>query len=84
MKKLMLQLLRTGVTIFVVGTMALMIFSLRGELAEARAKARTVGQAKGVPGLFETIRSRTSVRKFLDSDVFTPGGMNTSRISPAA
>ena len=62
MKRFMMQMMRTMVTVIVVGTMALMIFSLRGELAEAKAK---VAAAKsGEPGLFETIAARTSIRKF--------------------
>jgi len=39
-KKTIMQLLRTIVTVVVVGTMAAMIFSLRGELNEAKAKLR--------------------------------------------
>ena len=62
MKRFMMQMMRTMVTVIVVGTMAMMIFSLRGELAEAKAK---VAAAKaGEPGIFETIAARTSVRKF--------------------
>ena len=34
----MMQMMRTTVTVIVVGTMAMMIFSLRAELAEAKAK----------------------------------------------
>ena len=65
MKRVMLQMLRSVVTIVVVGTMALMIFSLRGELAAAKAKASgTVTVASDGPGLFETLAARTSVRKF--------------------
>ena len=61
MKRFMMQMMRTMVTVIVVGTMAMMIFSLRGELAEAKAKsaAKSAG-----PGLFETIAARTSIRKF--------------------
>ena len=62
MKRVMMQLLRSIVTVVVVGTMAAMIFSLRAEVAEAKAKARAA--TGGEPGLFETIRTRTSVRKF--------------------
>ena len=62
MKRFMMQMMRTMVTVIVVGTMALMIFSLRGELAEAKAKA--VAVKSGEPGLFETIAARTSIRKF--------------------
>ena len=69
----MMQMMRTMVTVIVVGTMALMIFSLRGELAEARTKIAAVNS--GEPRLFETIASRTSIRKFdpskpvLDADI---------------
>ena len=63
MKRFMMQMMRTMVTVIVVGTMALMIFSLRGELAEAKAKVAAVGKSGG-PGLFETIAARTSIRKF--------------------
>ena len=45
----MMQLFRSIVTIIVVGTMAVMIFSLRSELAEAKAKARAKdGEPKSV------------------------------------
>ena len=47
MKRMMMQLFRSVVTIIVVGTMAVMIFSLRSELAEAKAKAAG-GEAKSV------------------------------------
>ena len=63
MKRFMMQMMRTMVTVIVVGTMAMMIFSLRGELAEAKAKAAAAGKS-GEPGLFETIAARTSIRKF--------------------
>ena len=63
MKRFMMQMMRTMVTVIVVGTMAMMIFSLRGELAEAKAKL-VAAKADGAPGLFETIAARTSVRKF--------------------
>lgn len=62
MKRFMMQMMRTMVTVIVVGTMAMMIFSLRGELAEAKARA-AAAKSDG-PGLFETIASRTSIRKF--------------------
>ena len=62
MKRFMMQMMRTMVTVIVVGTMAMMIFSLRGELAEAKAKAAAA--KSGEPGLFETIAGRTSIRKF--------------------
>ena len=63
MKRFMMQMMRTMVTVIVVGTMAVMIFSLRDELAEAKAKL-VVAKADGEPGLFETIAARTSIRKF--------------------
>ena len=62
MKRFMMQMMRTMVTVIVVGTMAMMIFSLRGELAEAKAQAAVA--KSGEPGLFETIAARTSIRKF--------------------
>ena len=62
MKRFMMQMMRTMVTVIVVGTMAVMIFSLRGELAEAKAKVAAA--MSGEPGLFETIAARTSIRKF--------------------
>ena len=62
LKRVMMQLFRSAVTVVVVGTMAVMIFSLRAEVAEAKAKARAAADAG--PGLFETIHARTSVRKF--------------------
>ena len=50
MKRIVMQLMRSIVTVIVVGTMAVMIFSLRGELAEAKAKlaAARAGQDEGV------------------------------------
>ena len=63
MKRFMMQMMRTMVTVIVVGTMAMMIFSLRGELAETKAKL-VEAKAVGEPGLFETIAARTSIRKF--------------------
>ena len=49
MKRMMMQLFRSIVTIIVVGTMAAMIFSLRSELAEAKVKARAKdGESKSV------------------------------------
>lgn len=62
MKRFMMQLFRSVVTVIVVGTMAVMIFSLREELAMAKAKAAR--SAGGEPGLFETIAARTSIRAF--------------------
>ena len=41
-----MQLMRSVVTVIVVGTMAVMIFSLRSELAEAKAKLKAVQAAQ--------------------------------------
>ena len=64
MKRFLMQILRLVVTIVVMTTMAVMIFTLRADLAECRSRLREANLAKGGPGLFETIASRTSVRKF--------------------
>ena len=50
MKRIVMQLMRSVVTVIVVGTMAVMIFSLRSELAEVKAKlkAAQAGQDDGV------------------------------------
>ena len=44
---MMMQLFRSLVTVIVVGTIAVMIFSLRSELAVAKAKAKG-GESKSV------------------------------------
>ena len=41
MKRIIMQLMRSIVTVIVVGTMAVMIFSLRSELAEVKAKLKS-------------------------------------------
>lgn len=64
MKRFLMQILRLVVTIVVMTTMAVMIFTLRADLAECRSRLREANLAKGGPGLFETIASRTSIRKF--------------------
>ncbi len=66
MKRLTLQILRLGMTVVIMSTMAAMIFSLRSENAELRGRlARAaVGAAANDPGTLATIRERTSVRKF--------------------
>ena len=46
-KKTIMQLMRSIVTIVVVGTMAAMIFSLRGELSEAKARLRAAMDQDG-------------------------------------
>ena len=46
-KKTIMQLMRSIVTIVVVGTMAVMIFSLRSELNEAKAKLKTATDQDG-------------------------------------
>ena len=50
MRRIVMQLMRSIVTVIVVGTMAVMIFSLRSELAEVKAKlkAAQAGQDDGV------------------------------------
>ena len=46
-KKTIMQLMRSIVTIVVVGTMAVMIFSLRSELNEAKAKLKAANDQDG-------------------------------------
>ena len=46
-KKTIMQLMRSIVTIIVVGTMAAMIFSLRGELNAAKARLRAAADQDG-------------------------------------
>ena len=65
MKRMMMQLLRSIVTVLVCGMMAVMIFSLRGELANAKAELRKKMSA------MEAIMTRTSVRQYTD-EVVTP------------
>jgi len=63
MKRIVMQLLRLIVTVIIMVTMAGMIFSLReenGTLRQRLAQAKVVGE----PGVFSTIRDRTSIRKF--------------------
>lgn len=63
MKRLAPQLLRLLVVAVVMGTMAAMILSLQEEVSSLR---RRLAQAKegSDPGVFETIRERTSIRRF--------------------
>ena len=63
MKRLMMQILRLAMTVIIMGTMAVMIFSLRDENA-ALKRQLAVTQMSGEPGVFATIRERTSIRKF--------------------
>ena len=63
MKRIVMQLLRLIVTVIVMGTMAVMIFSLRDENAVLKRQL-AVTQMSGEPGVFATIRERTSIRKF--------------------
>lgn len=63
MKRNMLQLLRSLVTIIVVSTMAVMIFALRDERAALNRQVCALKEGSD-PSAFETIRSRTSIRKF--------------------
>jgi len=46
-KKTIMQLMRSIVTIIVVGTMAAMIFSLRGELSETKARLKAATDQDG-------------------------------------
>jgi len=62
MKRIVMQVLRLVVTVIVMGTMAAMIFSLRDEKAELQRRLAVARPSE--PGLFETIRDRTSIRKF--------------------
>lgn len=67
MKRMVMQIMRSIVTVIVVGTMAAMIFSLRGELNDAKVKlaaARGVRSESVEPKLFETITTRGSCRQF--------------------
>ena len=63
MKKAIMQILRLAMTVIIMGTMAAMIFSLRDENA-ALKRQLAVMQMSGEPGVFTTIRERTSIRKF--------------------
>jgi len=72
MKRIVMQLLRLIVTVIIMLTMAGMIFSLREEVSNL--KQRLENQASSIefaakmvkddPGVFATIKSRTSIRKF--------------------
>lgn len=70
MKRVVMQLLRSIVTVIVVGTMAVMIFSLRGEVAQLKAR---LGARSADAGAFETIWKRTSIRKFDPSQEVADG-----------
>jgi len=63
MKRFVMQLLRLIVTVIIMVTMAGMIFSLREENETLRQKLAQANSA-GEPGVFATIRDRTSIRKF--------------------
>jgi len=63
MKRIVMQLLRLIVTVIIMATMAGMIFSLREENGTLRQKLAQT-KAGGEPGVFSTIRDRTSIRKF--------------------
>ena len=64
MKRIVMQLLRLIVTVIVMGTMAVMIFSLRDENTALKRQLAAAQMTGGEPGVFETIRERTSIRKF--------------------
>ena len=63
MKRFMLQLLRMIVTLIIMGTMAVMIFSLRDENAALRRQLAQSG-VKGTPDALQVIRAHTSIRAF--------------------
>jgi len=63
MKRFVMQLLRLIVTVIIMVTMAAMIFSLREERDRLHQQVVRLKEA-GEPGVFSTIRERTSVRKF--------------------
>jgi len=72
MKRMMMQILRLAMTMIIMGTMAVMIFSLRDEVASLKRRlenqASTIAFSaqivKDDPGVFATIQSRTSIRTF--------------------
>jgi len=64
MKRMMMQILRLVMTMIIMGTMAVMIFSLRDENRTLRRTVECAKAAACQPGVFETIRTRTSIRKF--------------------
>lgn len=67
MNRMMMQILRLVVTMVILVMMAMMIFSLRHKVEDLeRRLVETNSSAES--GLFETIRTRTSIRKF-DSSV---------------
>ena len=67
-KKTIMQLMRSIVTIIVVGTMAAMIFSLRGELREAKAKLKAAtDQDSGVYVLCRfDLKPDASIANYID------------------
>lgn len=63
MKRIVMQLLRLIVTMIIMGTMAVMIFSLRDENTALRRQLAQSGINAGV-GALQVIQARTSIRKF--------------------
>ncbi len=63
MKRFMLQLFRLAMTMTIMITMAVMIFSLRDRVTSLKRQLAEA-QAGEDPGVFATIASRTSIRKF--------------------
>jgi len=72
MKRFVMQILRLVVTIAVMGVMAAMIFSLREDVVTLRRKLADA-TLLAEPGVFTTIRDRTSIRRF-DPSVAVPEG----------
>jgi len=70
MKRAAMQILRLMATVVVMGTMAVMIFSLREEVASLKRKLACANSLKD-PSVFATIHDRTSIRKF-DPSVEVP------------
>lgn len=64
MKRMVMQILRLGMTVVIMGTMAVMIFSLRDENSALKRQLAVAQMSSGEPGIFTTIRERTSIRKF--------------------
>lgn len=64
MKRVMMQLMRTLVTVIVVGTMAVMIVSLRSELAEAKRMRPVELKMDPAAATLGTIARRASCRAF--------------------
>ena len=78
MKRMMMQLLRSLVTVLVCSMMAVMIFSLRGELAACKAELKKKMSA------MEAIMTRTSVRQYTSEPVTAAEIIELERAAMAA